>query len=362
MSTPKVLLTGATGYLGGTILTHLIASEHPALKDITYTCIIRGEARIPKLQAAYGDRVKIEIVNSLDDTERTAEIASQHDIVINAAISFHVESALALIRGLSRRQEQEDNKKVLMLHTSGTSNLADRPLTNPTSMPPHEFDDTQDDIYTFLQKAEALIPYPQRTTELAVLNAASKHPNMLALSLMPPTIFGTGTGIFNTRSVQVPAYVNAALKNGKAVMIGTGDAQLDHVHVEDLAELYALVLVEFIENGGKRLPRDREAIIFAENGRHSWGEVARGIADAGFERGVLGSRDVESVSLAEGAKLFAGGLIPEGNEELIEVSLSSSGLTKASFARERLGWRPRRGQEEWLRGLKEEMERLVEAR
>ncbi|CAK1363940.1 unnamed protein product [Cercospora beticola] len=317
ITTPKVLLTGATGYLGGTLLAHLVASEHPALKDITYTCIIRGEARIPKLKAAYGDRVKIEVVDSLDDIGRTADIASQHHIVINAAISFHVESALALIRGLSRRQEQEDNKKVLMLHTSGTSNLADRPITNPSSSPPREFDDTQDDIYTFLQKEESGIPYPQRTTELAVLDAAANHPKMVALSIMPPTIFGTGTGIFNTRSVQVPAYVNGALKHGKVVMVGTGDAQLDHVHVEDLAELYALVLVEFIENGGEKLPRGREAIIFAENGRHSWGEAAQGIADTGFEMGVLGSREVESVTLAEGAKLFAGGLIPEGNEELI---------------------------------------------
>ncbi|PPJ51525.1 hypothetical protein CBER1_09205 [Cercospora berteroae] len=185
---------------------------------------------------------------------------------------------------------------------------------------------------------------------------------MVALTIMPPKIFGTGTGIFNTRSVQVPAYVNAALKNGKAVMVGTGQAQLDHVHVEDLAELYALVLVDFIENGGRKLPRGKEAVIFAENGRHSWGEVAQGIADAGFEKGVLGSREVESVSLAEGARLFAGGLIPEGNEELIEVSLSSNGLTKARFAREGLGWRPRRGQEEWARGLRDEMERSIETR
>lgn len=283
MSTPKILLTGATGYLGGTLLTHLIYSDYPALKGITYTCIIRGEARTARLTAAYGDRVRIEIVDSLDDTARTAEIASQHDIVINAAISFHVENALALARGLSQRQQQQqqDNKRVLMLHTSGTSNLADRPITNPSSNPPREFDDIQDDIYTFLQKEEFLIPYPQRTTELAVLDAAVEHQNMVALSIMPPTIFGTGTGIFNTRSVQVPAYVNAALKHGKAVMVGTGGAQLDHVHVEDLAELYALVLIEFLENGGERLPKGREAIIFAENGRHSWGEVARGIADAG---------------------------------------------------------------------------------
>ncbi|PPJ51524.1 hypothetical protein CBER1_09204 [Cercospora berteroae] len=135
---PKMTLkafVGATGYLGGTILTHLIASEHPALKDITYTCIIRDEARIPRLKTAYGDRIKIEIVDSLDDTERTAEIASHHDIVINAAISFHVDSALALIRGLSRRQQQQDDKRVFVPHTSGTSNLADRPPHKPNLKP-----------------------------------------------------------------------------------------------------------------------------------------------------------------------------------------------------------------------------------
>ncbi|KAK1046534.1 hypothetical protein LTR74_017948 [Friedmanniomyces endolithicus] len=85
---PKILLTGATGYIGGSILSHLLACDSSALKETPITCLVRGEDRIPKLNKAYGGLVEPVIYRDLDDTEKTIEVASQHDIVVNTTLGF----------------------------------------------------------------------------------------------------------------------------------------------------------------------------------------------------------------------------------------------------------------------------------
>lgn len=158
VSSLNILLTGATGYIGGTILSQLDKSDHPALQ--TMTCIVRGEDRIAKLQQVYGDRVRAELYDSLDDIDRTIEVASQHDIVINTTLGWHTESAVALIHGLAK-SKKATGKDVFMIPTSGTLNLADRPFTEnhvETSI----FDDFEDDVYGVEKAADAKAPFPQR--------------------------------------------------------------------------------------------------------------------------------------------------------------------------------------------------------
>lgn len=53
----RILLTGATGYVGGTILSHLIKNEEPSIKALTFDLLVRTEDAAAKLRDAYGDRV-----------------------------------------------------------------------------------------------------------------------------------------------------------------------------------------------------------------------------------------------------------------------------------------------------------------
>lgn len=169
MSPPQILLTGATGYIGGSILTLLLDSNEPILKSATITCLVRGENRVSELKAAYGDRVKPELYKDLDDIERTIEVASQHDIIINTTLGYHPESSAALVRGLAKRKEKT-GKDVYLIHTSGTSNVADRPITK-TLVEDRIFDDAKDDIYNYEKARNASDPYGQRTSELGVVDA-----------------------------------------------------------------------------------------------------------------------------------------------------------------------------------------------
>ncbi|KAF7191405.1 hypothetical protein HII31_07428 [Pseudocercospora fuligena] len=351
MSTPQILLTGATGYIGGSILTLMLGSNEPILKSATITCLVRGEDRVSELKAAYGDRVKPELYKDLDDIERAIEVASQHDIVINTTVGYHPESAAALVRGLAKRKEKT-GKDVYLIHTSGTSNVADRPITK-AMVEDRIFDDVKDDIYNYEKTRNDSDPYGQRTSELGVIDAGIET-GVKTLVIMSPTIYGIGTGMFNKKSIQVPMYMKAALGNGQAAVVGSGEGVWDNVHIEDLAELYKLITLRMLEGNVAEIPFGTKGIIFSGNGRHSWLEVAQGVADAAYDAGRIKTKEVKSVNVEEGARLLTEWFVPGGDQQLVELGLSSNSRTESNVAR-KLGWRPSRGKEAWKRGFTEEV-------
>ncbi|KAI2636869.1 NAD dependent epimerase/dehydratase family protein [Hypomontagnella submonticulosa] len=348
---PKILLTGATGYIGGTILTHLLNSSSPALSSATITCLMRGADRAAILTSAYGSRVRPVLYKDLDDIEATTAAAAEHDIVINTTLGYHPASAVALVRGLAQRKAVT-GRDVWMIFTSGTSNLGDRPITKAWVEPEgREFDDAKDDVYGYEKDREVREgPYHQRTAEMAVVDTGLEL-GVKTLVIMSPTIFGIGTGLFNKISSQIPAHVRATLKNKRAVVLGEGKGVWDHVHVEDLAELYLIAVKRIVENGGEGLPSGKKGIIFSGNGRHTWLEVAQGVADACFEEGKIPDRQVQSLSIPEAVSTMLEGL---ADERVIELAISSNSRTVSTVGRS-LGWKPTRGEEAWKNAFREDL-------
>jgi nucleoside-diphosphate-sugar epimerase len=354
-SSPQILLTGATGYIGGTVLTHLLNSSSPAIKNATITCLVRGSDRVTTLNSAYGERVRPVVYEGLDDFETTTSVAAQHDLVINTTLGYHLASAQALLRGLARRKEAT-GRDVWMIHTSGASNLGDQPISGAWSET-REFDDAKDDIYGYEQQREALHPYQQRSTELGVINTGLEL-GVKTLVIMSPTIYGVGSGLFNTTSIQIPTYIRSALKHGYATVVGEGKGVWDHVHVKDLADLYEIVAARMLERGDEGVPTGKRGIIFSGNGRHSWANIAQSVADVCYEAGKLQSNQVESIDLAEAVRIMAS-YLDHVDESMVEVGLSSNSRTVSSVARS-LGWKPTRREESWKMGFQDDMKAVLE--
>ncbi|KAI0387468.1 NAD(P)-binding protein [Hypomontagnella monticulosa] len=354
--TPKILLTGATGYIGGTILDHLLKSTSPALSSATITCLLRGADRAALLTSTYGSRVRPVLYKDLDDIDATIAAAAEHDIVINTTLGYHPTSGAALVRGLAKRKAAT-GRDVWMIHTSGTSNVGDRPITKKWIEPEgREFDDAKDDVYGYekdREEREGL--YHQRTAEMAVVDAGLEL-GVKTLVIMSPTIFGLGSGLFNKVSIQIPAYIRAVLKNQHGLVIGEGKGVWDHVHIQDLAELYVIAVKRIVENGGEGLPSGKKGIIFSGNGRHTWLEVAQGVADACYEEGKIPDRKVQSVTIPEAASTMLEGLV---DEHMIELAIASNSRTVSSVGRS-LGWKPTRGEEAWKGAFREDLKAELE--
>lgn len=202
---PKILLLGATGYIGGSVLHHLL--NHPSLTSVITitnpitTPIRGGPDRLAKLTENYGSRVKPTLISSLDDVDAITKIASEHDIVINAGSGFHPPSAKGVVLGLAKRKA-EVGAPVWVIHTSGCSNISDNFVTGP-GRPDVERDDANSDkVFAFEEAENENEWYPQRASEIAVLRTGDDL-GVSAVSIQAPIIFGTGTGLFQQAGLMI---------------------------------------------------------------------------------------------------------------------------------------------------------------
>lgn len=131
-------------------------------------------------------------------------------------------------------------------------------------------------------------------------------------------IYGRGIGV-NPNSIQIPKMITVAKKLGVAKYVGRGASIWSNVHVEDLADLYLLVL--------DRAPAG--AFYYAENGENSMREISASISRMLGYGGRTGS-----MSIAEA--------VAEYGEPMTLYSFGSNSRVRAMRARRELGWSPRR--------------------
>jgi nucleoside-diphosphate-sugar epimerase len=125
------------------------------------------------------------------------------------------------------------------------------------------FGDKDSDIYEYL-KRESIEAYSQSTTDLVVVETGKKE-GVSMMIIMSPTIYGVGSGKFDHLTIQYPPQIKAALAGGKPEYVGDGASVLDYVHIQDLVQLYELVLLDWVQ-GRKAIPNGERGIISSASG------------------------------------------------------------------------------------------------
>jgi nucleoside-diphosphate-sugar epimerase len=233
----KVFMTGATGYIGGSIAAKLIANGHQVLG------LVRSEDKAARLKA-----LGIEpVLGALSDSGVVTAAAKRADAVINAANSDESLVVHALIEALAGSDKP-------LLHTSGSSVVADRALG--------EYSDA---VFNEDTPCE---PLPERLMrveiERVVLRAA--HRKIRSVVIRPTLIYGRGHGL-NPNSLQLPQLIAVARKHGVPRHVGRGLNVWSHVHIDDVVDLYLLAL--------EKAPAS--TVFFGENGEASWKDMAAAV-------------------------------------------------------------------------------------
>ncbi|KAH0421092.1 NAD dependent epimerase/dehydratase [Colletotrichum camelliae] len=340
---PKILLLGATGYIGGSVLYHLL--NHPSLTSVItitnpITTPMRGSPdRLAKLTENYGSRVKPTLISSLDDVDAITKIASEHDIVINAGSGFHPPSAKGVVPGLAKRKA-EAGAPVWAIHTSGCSNISDNPVTGP-GRPDVEHDDANSDkVFAFEEAENENEWYPQRASEIAVLRTGDDL-GVSAVSIQAPIIFGTGTGLFQQAGLMIPLTMAFVLERGYGFRCGDGTGVFDWVQIEDLADLYVLCVLDIIQTRGDHIPTGKKGIIFPAVGRALATDVTKKCLDMAFATGILPkegtpqAKEICQLSLKDAEATLAA-----GNVAVTEKTYAGHRKMKGTVARRDLGWTP----------------------
>jgi nucleoside-diphosphate-sugar epimerase len=284
----KIFVTGAGGFIGGSIAAHLVRAGHQ----------VRGLIR----RAEQGDemrRLGIEpVVGSLDDYALLGAEARAADAVINAASSDHRGAVEALIEALAGSGKP-------LLHTSGSSIVGDASGGQGGAAVHHE--DTLPE------------PTPDKAARVAidrlVLDASTR--GVRSVVLCNTLIYGHGT-VAGSASVQLPRLMRQAQKSGIVRHVGRGENIWSNVHIDDVAELYRLAL--------EKAPAG--TFYFVESGEASYREMTTAMASAMG----LGAPQDWPLEAA----------IDEWGYEMASYGLGSNSRVRGERARAQLGWMPKR--------------------
>jgi nucleoside-diphosphate-sugar epimerase len=293
----NVFVTGATGYIGGSVAAHLAAAGHR----------VSGLVRSPAKADAVRSLGIRPVLGTLDDGDALAQAAQSADVVINAASADHKGAAVALLGALAGSGK-------LFIQTSGSSIVGTRARG-------HRSD-------AIFDEDTPIKPSPARAARVALneLILSYRDRGTRPVIICPSLIYGRGHGV-EPNSMQVPLLMDLARKRGCAAHAGPGENIWSNVHIDDLVVLYALAL--------EKAPAG--AFYFAENGENSMREVCEAINRALRFEGAPSAMSMEEAAA-------------EWGEGVAEDTMGSNSHVRAVRARRELGWQPT------ARGLIEDIE------
>ena len=283
----KIFITGASGYIGGSVAAHLMAAGHQ----------VSGLARAAETAEALAKLGIAPVRGTLEDAEVLAKAAREADAVVDAANAEHRASAEAMLKALAGSGKA-------FLHTSGSSIVGTR-----------AGGDLREDVF---DEDTPFTPSPARAGRVTLDNdiRAAAANGVRSIVIAPSLIYGRGRGL-NPHSIQVPWLIALAKKHGVAKHIGSGENRWSNVHIDDLVTLYALAL--------EKAPAG--AFYFAENGENSMRDVCEAVSRMlGF-----GGR-THAMPVEEAAAVWGEGAASD--------TMGSNSRVRGKRARAELGWRP----------------------
>jgi nucleoside-diphosphate-sugar epimerase len=294
----KIFITGAGGYIGGSLAVALLQAGHQ----------VSGLARSADSASALKGLGIVPVRGTLDDAETLAVATRAADATVNAANAGHrgaVDAILGALAGTGKT----------FLHTGGSSIVGTRARGELVEA---VFD--EDTPFT---------PSPSRLARVEIDNlvkgAAGK--GVRSMVIAPSLIYGRGHGL-NPHSIQVPWLIALAKKRGVATHIGSGENLWSNVHIDDVVRLYTRAL--------EKAPAG--AFYFAADGENSMRELCGAISRMLGQGGRTQSMTVEEAAA-------------EWGEGPASDTMGSNSRVRAKRARAELHWQPKG------RPLLEEIER-----
>ena len=293
----KVLVTGATGYVGGAIVKNLTHAGH------TVMGMARSDESAAKLQEQ-----ELEVHRGeLADPESMAKGAELADAVIHTAFpqmgpgTNFVETQKMMTAAVATMVDSLKGTDKTFILTSGAGGYGDTGTTP-------------------IDESMPIVAPTHAPNEQTVMGATAE--GVRTIVMRPTIVYGYGAS--NT----IKAWLNLSKQMGAGVYIGDGDAVMSSIYLDDLAELYRLAL-EKSEPGEAYNAADGsilETKVVAEAISHAAGLEGKTISipldeveKAGFVGRLIGSSKVVSTEKARSVLSWN----PSGPSLMDELSTGS---------------------------------------
>ncbi|CAG8015737.1 unnamed protein product [Penicillium salamii] len=221
---PRILLIGASGYIGGSTLSSLLRS-HPSW-DVT--AIVRNEQQASAIHDKYPDITLSTVIGSLDTPGVLVSEAAKASITLQLANGDHDVGTDTILSAIASSTTPKSAR--YYIHLSGGATVLDLALA-PGSPPSRSWDDVSD--------LSAILDLPATQIHAAIeqrivsFGAAHSRNGLRTAIISPPAVVGVGSGPVKKGAAY---HVNMMMQRKKAFVVGQGLNRFDMAHVMDVAD------------------------------------------------------------------------------------------------------------------------------
>ncbi|KAH9168825.1 hypothetical protein EDB89DRAFT_2202042 [Lactarius sanguifluus] len=325
-SKTHIFITGATGYIGGSVLQRLL--DHPKHDIFEITALVRSVDKA-KMLNALGVNTAVASLSDLDKLTELAACIRCHNTYCNnaSADADDQKAANAILHGLKARYDKT-GKIPICIHTRTILDVGLKFLgvLMDDAAGLHDTDVIYAD--TDPEQIESLPDTAfHRLVDLEVV-AADKEGYVRTYIVLPSTIYGIATGkLFDLGGV-----------------IGEGKNIWPNVEVHEQAELYQIILDAALFD--PNTPHGRDGYYFGASDEYRLYDLAKAYSRALYDLGKGKSPEPTPFTAEEAQKYFGG------------VWLGSNARCKAERGRE-LGWKPTKTTKDFIESVRPEVEVIV---
>ncbi|KAJ3535359.1 hypothetical protein NM208_g1129 [Fusarium decemcellulare] len=266
--TQNILITGAAGYIGGSLLADLLSRTDETFKAARYFAAVRAPEQVEALSKLHVNIVKLDVNDKAAVEE--AVVGNEIDIVVHTAGSMYPDLAFNVISALGQRRQK-----------SGKDSSVTTMFSDLGGWPYGEVKDTDAGI---LQKEKEIGgPNPVRLTNILVADEG-KARNVTTLNVAVPMVYGRGYGKWRKLSVNIPAFIRTSIKL-KTVYKFDQEGSPPACHISDMSALFVLLLEKILR--GESVPHGEEGYYFAMAHRSPYWKVMEGLAKGLYSRGLV---------------------------------------------------------------------------
>ncbi|KAF9073407.1 hypothetical protein BDP27DRAFT_1216127, partial [Rhodocollybia butyracea] len=343
-----ILLTGASGYLGGSVLVHLLTKFDLEANKIKLYTLVRKTEQVTKVHELGGNVTPL--VGDVQDGETMKEliVSNSISVVIETVDARQFAVAEPCIEALAIVKEKL-NVPVHFVHTSGA-----KMFSSHVGMDQSGFLNDDGDVYGTVSALNTTHPVMKQFVLLnnRIIDFAESK-GVRSYIVAPPMVYGPGKGFGNKISIQNVAIVRVARALGQLYQVDKTNTIWALMHIDDQAALYTQVLSSLLR---LEAPYGKKGFYFSENGTFSWRDLSLAILNALRKRNNLDV--VDTLPLASEEDLIAMGKVLECNVGMVPVSLAGNCLFRGNNSR-KIGWTPEHGVEHLMRSVESEVAHIV---
>ncbi|KAF2013576.1 NAD(P)-binding protein [Aaosphaeria arxii CBS 175.79] len=343
----NILITGGSGYLGGTLLARWKEANLPPHGKVF--ALVRSQHQEEAVKQYNAEPISI----NFDDAGalETAIIDNDISIVFHLFNPTDTEYSVAFIKALSEVKKRT-GKEVHFVFTTGAKIFSNH-VAAPTDKP---LLDTDPALFEIQKNMENKGPHPRFNQAVKanniVIETAEQY-GVRSYIFAPCIVYGKGEGFGNPISIQTVAIVQAAKALRQVYKVDAGRPTWPVCHVLDNTGLYLQILRKILS--GEEIGHGRSGYYLASPGSIAWDDLYLAIAKAMKQRNAV---DDISVKEADDDILGKMGDALKCPKDFVAVQVGGLCTFTAENGK-RIGWKPRYEPQHILETADEEVELIL---